>query len=214
MIGKLLHIANSSASTVDKRAFYAMKERILRSYGTLDGYDIQFIPGKICFSCEGSGVYVGYHTFSGDQWEDTCNRCFGTGYFKDPVWVVLDRYRLGSFVFHCPQERLRKEPDPQDVPATVKRINGYVSHKHYGYRKVVWATLLLAIRFRDAPLWRRCVSQLWRSTSACTLVRRLKNHCVDCGRWNGSFRRIKWRCRTCESINERERKQLEANRPL
>ena len=56
MIGRLLHIANSYPEAVDKKRFYAMKDRILRRYGRRDGFDIQHVAGKKCWSCDGTGV--------------------------------------------------------------------------------------------------------------------------------------------------------------
>lgn len=143
-IGKLLHVANSYPDAVDKEAFYRMKTIILKRLGTRDGFDIQHFEGKICWSCHGTGVYMGSHTYSGDTWHDICDHCVN-GWYKRPVWVVLDRYRLGGFVFHQPAERLYEEPP--ESPSQSRLINGYIKHRDYGFEKPRRACLMLAAIF-------------------------------------------------------------------
>lgn len=150
MIGKLLHIANSYPSAIDKERFYAMKSRILQRWGTPDGRDIQHIEGKQCWTCYGSGIYVGIYWISGDEWQDTCNRCFGSGWFKSPVWVVLERYRIGNFVFHQPTDRLYKAPESLEP---TNQIEGYIEHRDYGWRKPIWAAIVLGLIFDWKLAW-------------------------------------------------------------
>ena len=171
-IGKLLHVANSYPDAVDKAAFYRMKSIILKRLGTRDGFDIQHIKGKKCFTCGGSGIYTGYHFNSGDEWNEPCWRCWG-GWYKRPVWVVLDRYRLGGFVFHQPACRLYGVPP--SVTSQVSLINGYIEHRDYGFDKPRRACLILAVMFAPRLLadyyakpisdkWRRIWQRVWRDT--------------------------------------------------
>lgn len=182
MIGRLLHIANSYPGVIDQSRFYAMKERILKQRGTPDGHDIQHIKGKGCWSCGGTGVY--YH-MSGS--EDTCWKCCGTGWFKRPVWIVLHRYQLGRFTFHIPGERSYEKP----VPNTT-RINGYVRHPDYGYRKPRWACIALGLLFDRSLAWVGICDawchQRW--------VQSIQRRCLECHQHTWSWR--KWRCNRCD----------------
>lgn len=191
-LGALLHIANSYPGAVNKKRFYAMKTRILERFGKRDGFDIQHIKGKDCWTCEGSGVYVGYHFYSGDEWRDTCNRCWGTGWYKQPVWVRLERFDLGGFVFHTPRERLYEEPEGEHTTMT-----GYVKHANYGYRKPEWACFLLGIFF-DWTLMRSAAIEIARRFRVVRLVSR---HCITCKGdvWSLSH----WECRHCRRLGGR-----------
>ncbi len=149
LLGKLLHMANSSPPWGQSKVmFYAMKERILARYGTPDGYDVQHIPGKICFGCDGTGQF---EHMSGDQ--DYCYRCGGNGWYKSPVWVALARHRLGNYVFHTPKERWYQEPKPNAT-----NIEGYVQHKFYRGLQPEVAMLWLALIF-DRKLWWREINE-------------------------------------------------------
>ena len=138
ILGKLLHIANGYPHCLgDHEAFYEMKHNLLMWFGNGDGYDLQHFPGKGCFACggtetnRGSGIYVGYHTCSGDEWQDTCNRCWGSGWYRRPRWIVLNRWRLDRFTFHTPGQIHYEEPD---AGTTRKRINGFIEHRNgYSY---------------------------------------------------------------------------------
>lgn len=115
----LLHHANRNTSSTH---FYAIKQKLLAKYGHSAGYDVQFIQGKKCHTCNGTGVYTGYYFESGEQWEDCCNRCYG-GWYKRPVWNILERVKFGDYIFHQPKERVYKQPEisPQGL------IQGYIS---------------------------------------------------------------------------------------
>jgi len=180
MIGRLLHIANSYPNAVDKERFYAMKERILKRYGEPDGSDVQHIPGKECWSCGGTGVL----------WEPGgCYKCMGDGWFKRPVWIVLNRFRLGRFTFHVPRERSYEEPIPN-----VTRITGYVTHPDYGYRKTEWACIALGLIF-DRSLGWKGLCEKWDQQR---WLRGIRRRCVDCNRHTWYWR--KWRCNHCQRL--------------
>ena len=121
-LGRLLHLANASPPFEFRKEFYALKEEILERYGTRDGHDVQHIPGKECYTCDGTGIFERYN---GDT--DYCYRCGGSGWYKSPVWVVLERFRLGRFSFHIPRKRSYTKPDPDTT-----RIHGYIKHASYG----------------------------------------------------------------------------------
>ncbi|MCX6217586.1 hypothetical protein [Spirosoma sp.] len=120
----LLHHANRNPIYRDD--FYAIKKKILDYYGTPEGADMQILPGKKCYTCDGTGIYTGYYWQSGEAWHDTCNRCW-RGWYISPKYVVLHRIRLGRYVFHQPGERY---DTPADIPVQYRvpkeqQIQGY-----------------------------------------------------------------------------------------
>lgn len=182
MIGRLLHVANSYPGCIDKRRFYAMKDRILSRFGIEDGFDIQHIEGKQCWSCDGTG----------GLWEPGgCWRCLD-GWYKRPVWVTLQRYKLGRYTFHLPRERSYEKPEPD-----VTRITGYVEHPDYGYDKPRWATILLGLVF-DRELANEGIRDVMRRLR---LVRVMSRRCLECRRHLWSTKR--WRCRSCQAMINR-----------
>lgn len=151
MLAYLLHVANSNPWFRDR--FYAMKTRILHRYATSDGYDLQELPGKECWSCHGSGTY--YH-LSGD--EDTCWKCDGLGWYRRPRWTVLQRWQLGRYSFHEPTKSGHGSA-PLDFKPPRNLILGYVKHRDYTTRRVLLATLLIALIF-DRELARMAAPEL------------------------------------------------------
>lgn len=205
-LARLLHYANAEPPREMKPEFYALKKRLLERYADPVGFDVQHIEGKRCWTCGGTGVYVGYHTYSGDEWEDTCNRCWGTGWFKDPVWIVLNKFQWHGFKFHIPGERKYKRPDPD-----VTNIRGYVEHTDYGDKSeiaFVWLCLLLGhwrlawkwfnSGWRRVQWWRRHPFY-WIQRCICfarALYRRTSNRCVECKRRLWTNRTV--RCKSCD----------------
>ena len=144
-IGQLLRIANSHP--VNKTRFYAMKSRILHRFGKIDDvpFDIQFIHGKKCCACGGTGNIEEY---CGDYDNKcTCDRCGGNGWWKDPVWVPLRRWTIGFLLFHEPISRTLKAPELQP------NIVGYVEHQHFRFKSVWRATFILALLFDWRFAW-------------------------------------------------------------
>lgn len=117
----LLHHANRESSSED---FYAIKKKLLVKYGVFKQYDVQFISGKKCFSCVGTGVYHSVDLYSGREWSDTCWHCDG-GWFKRPVWNILEKIQFGKYTFHQPWKRSYTKPD-----ITVKPIEGFITHNY------------------------------------------------------------------------------------
>lgn len=116
----LLHHANRNVKTPE---FYGVKNKLLAKYGVHIGYDVQFIQGKKCHSCGGTGIYTGYYWESGQKWTDTCNNCWG-GWYKRNTWNILQRLQFGNYIFHQPKERVYKKP----AITSGNVIDGYVYH--------------------------------------------------------------------------------------
>lgn len=144
MIARLLHIANSSPPPPGFRRerFYKMKQRILRWFGTEDGHDLQFIEGKTCWSCYGTGEHYAPHD---------CYKCGGDGWFKPPVWILLKRWKFGEYTFHEPIQRLYRKPDLHSYHKPL--IEGYVEHASYPWKDIHRARLILALLFDWRLLW-------------------------------------------------------------
>lgn len=124
ILSKLLHYANRTR--FDKRwvRFYDIKNTLLKKYGKFERYDLQFIEGKRCYSCGGTGIYVDWY---GNK--DGCYNCY-SGWYKRPFLSLLEVVRFGKHTFHQPKERLYAKPDGLEV-----NIQGYISHSEpkYGF---------------------------------------------------------------------------------
>ena len=120
----LLHRANRQTKS---KEFYLIKDRILRRHGTIIGYDVQFIEGKKCHSCHGTGIYRGNNEYSGKDYTDVCWRC-NNGWYKLPVWNTLYRIRFGKYIFHRPYMRAYKAPEINQP-----LIQGYIEHTEAKY---------------------------------------------------------------------------------
>lgn len=130
----LLHHANRSVKDFCWGDFYRVKDTILRKHGKPDGYDIQHIEGKKCYKCGGTGRYDRWDSY-GIYDPDSCWGCAGTGWYKDPRWNCLQRYRFGRYIFHRPLKREYGIENPwtkegmgfevSDRPV----MQGYVEHK-------------------------------------------------------------------------------------
>lgn len=145
LLGRLLFLGNNNPGSISKSEFYSLKEDILKKYAIKVGFDIQHIPGKICFNCAGTGTYIAVW---GDDVEDSCD-CI-TGYFKDPVWNLLYKYKLGRYSFHMPAKRYYSAPIITEKfirkPTT---IQGYINHGNkIPAKKSILATLVLFAVFR------------------------------------------------------------------
>ena len=144
----LLHRANRQTKSAE---FYKIKNRILRRYATFIGYDVQFIEGKKCFACDGTGNYVYYvdDDFEEEEYITECKRCH-KGWYKRPTWNILSRFKFGGYIFHQPFERAYKAPE-----ISQPFIKGYIEHipARYGafalqilfllYRKGYYKTYLI-----------------------------------------------------------------------
>lgn len=149
MIAFLLHHANRAAKNYPYlNEFYAIKDRLLKN-AAHDGYDIQHIRGKRCHSCDGTGVHEKYSMYPPYKVYDTegCWRCNGTGYYKHPQWICLQRVKFGGYIFHRPLKREYSVRNPwkEDVMgwevSSRPVIEGYIKHRASWFG--VWALLIL-----------------------------------------------------------------------
>lgn len=120
--------------------YYKIKNVVLAKYGTHIGYDVQFIEGKKCHSCDGSGVYTSYRYWSGrvTPFHDTCYNCF-RGWYKRPVWNILAKIKLGKFSFHQPYQKVYENPTGKGSPI----IEGYIEHNRGKHGKMALHILYL-----------------------------------------------------------------------
>ena len=130
----LLHRANRQTKSEE---YYRVKDIILRAHGTTIGYDVQFIEGKKCFSCHGTGIYQGYNYYTDESFSDLCWH-YHNGWYKRPAWNILSRIRLGKHIFHKPFERAYKKP-------TISQpiIQGYIEHTPARYGALALHILFL-----------------------------------------------------------------------
>lgn len=127
----LLHHANRSGT--NDKGFYLIKDKLLNKYGQYICNDIQFIRGKICYSCGGTGCVD-----NGDVYDaDCCWNCNGTGWYKRPVWNILKKIRFGKYTFHKPYQKLYKKP------ITIPNIKGYIQHNRSKYSGFAITVLFL-----------------------------------------------------------------------
>jgi hypothetical protein len=121
----LLHHANRYYKS---EHFYTIKAKILEKYGKVVDYHYQYIKGKRCHTCGGSGIWLGYSWYNNRQYTDICNNCGGNGWYRNPHWNVLAVIKMGKFTFHKPLDRSYTKPA---VGSPV--IEGYVEHEPSRY---------------------------------------------------------------------------------
>lgn len=138
----LLGLGNARArgSSLD-REFYALKDRLLRKYGTRDGVDIQHIKRE-CWGYEEDGKCLG----------KGCRRCGGSGVW-DEKWIELERWAIGGRVFHRPSGFRYSAPSADDLFAPRNVIEGLITHYDVSYRASSEARLWLFLLF-DRRAWR------------------------------------------------------------
>lgn len=106
---------------------YAIKDKLLQKYGKPIDNEVQFIDGKKCWSCNGTGIY---HAFYHNRWHhESCYHC-NRGWFKRPQWILLQVYELGKYRFHRPLQRLYSIENPYLIP---HKIEGYIDHRYSQY---------------------------------------------------------------------------------
>ena len=92
-IAVLMHMANHA---VFPQPFYGVKRKLCEAHGKRDGYDLQLIPEKKCWTCDGTGRY--HNGVSAVM----CRKCAGCGVYEQPIGVELERWRVGEYLFHNP----------------------------------------------------------------------------------------------------------------
>lgn len=163
----ILHHANRFTKDGE---FYAIKNKLLKDYGNHVDYQIQHIPGKKCFNCDGSGQWPKYSMYPPYNIYDygECYRCGGTGWFKYPQWICLALVKFGLYYFHRPLKRelLIENPWTEEgmgfKVSNLPIIEGYVEHEHSWFGR--YASVIL-YRFYDRNAYIREIKDLkdiWR----------------------------------------------------
>jgi len=134
-VAQLLRYANAAPPPWRRAQFYALKDRLCRTYGVHDGYDVQHIR-DLCWGlddaigCPGTG----------------CRKCGGTGVYRErTTW--LERWSIAGRIFHRPLGPIRP-----DGARALNVIQGRIVHRDVSARAAREATLLLALVF-DRPLF-------------------------------------------------------------
>lgn len=160
----ILHHANRYYEKSD--AYYKIKDKILTKYAKSDGYDIQHIPGKKCWSCGGTGMHYYYSSTAPYKPYDStdCWHCHN-GWYKLPQWICLERKIFGGYIFHKPLRREFQAKNPWTAEgmgwqvSTRPIIEGYIDHVRSRFSR--WAMLILFLLYdrKNAKLfWRNEVN--------------------------------------------------------
>ena len=145
LLSWLLHHANRQYRSPE---FYAIKNRLLKKYGKHICYDVQFIEGKKCHSCGGTGIYSKhYDNYGFVSGVNYCYNCFN-GWYKRPVWNILARLQFGNYTFHQPYQRSYTKPDNG-----IKVIEGYIEHNHSKYGEFAAGILFLIYDRKTFKVW-------------------------------------------------------------
>jgi hypothetical protein len=154
----LLHHANrNTLYGEDKRIFYEIKNRILAKRGKYLHYDVQFIEGKKCRACGGTGTQY-YYDFYGDGPVDAdfCWHCYN-GWYKRPTWNILSVVDFGGYVFHRPYKRVYENPN-----ITSQVIEGYIEHTPTRFSKLALKTLFVVYDKTFFRRWYKNIGLGWR----------------------------------------------------
>lgn len=135
IIAWLLFQANSQAWY----GFYPLKEKLLKRYGILVGYEYQHFDAIECYNCNGTGMHYSWE----EQMYEDCWSC-DNGIYKPETWIGLAKYRLGEYSFHVPTGKIVGEMKPRPNSEIV--IEGKIRHKKQKYAND--ANLLLKLIYR------------------------------------------------------------------
>lgn len=151
----LLHHANRAGK--DEK-FYKMKNRLLAKYGRVIGYDVQFIEGSKCWSCNGTGTYKfkKFDFLSGNYYAEHCYSCHN-GWYKRPTWNILSRIQFGKYEFHQPFQRVYEKPEMSN-----HFIEGYIDHKKSNYTNFAKTVLFLLFEKGYLKRWYAMTGNGWR----------------------------------------------------
>lgn len=143
VISWLLHYANQNGKD---EHFYKIKNRILAEFGKHICYEVQFIEGKKCYSCNGTGkhTYFDFHGFATAT--APCWNC-DNGWYKKQHWNILALIAFGKYEFHQPFMRVYEDPKFKG-----KTIEGYV--KRHPTRLTGLAVTILFLMYEKGYLKR------------------------------------------------------------
>lgn len=131
------------------------------------GYDVQFIEGKKCNSCQGRGYHYKYGRNGKPYDTADCYHYWG-GWYKHPTWVLLKRIQLGKYIFHKPiQKEIRFKTNPFTREAgwnvTDQVIQGYIEHTRTKHGKDALVILYLLYDWKGYwSRWKRDIGRGWR----------------------------------------------------
>ena len=98
--------------------FYPFKDRMLKRFGVMVGYDEQELD-RFCRTCEGSGWFSA---------REKCDSCGGSGIYQT-VTVYLERWELCGEVYHVPvkffgdiPEEFRKRGPLQTFEGLIRKL--------------------------------------------------------------------------------------------
>jgi hypothetical protein len=149
----LLHHANRLGRN---EHFYKIKNKILNRFGTFITYDVQFIEGKKCHSCHGTGVHH-YYDDEGEIYDtDFCWRCHN-GWYKRPTWNILKLVSFGKYKFHQPYQTVYGRPD-NNIPV----FEGYICHNTSKYSRFALNILFLIYDKHFIKRWYKGIGTGWR----------------------------------------------------
>ena len=153
----LLHHANQNGKD---EHFYKIKNMILARYGKHICYEVQFIEGKKCLSCKGTGLYQKY-SYERSFYKETCWGCYGTGWYKKPCWNILALVSFGKYEFHQPFMRVYRNPYPTPN-LNIKTFTGYV--ERHPTRLTGFAVTVLFLIYEKGYLkrWYKSAGIGWR----------------------------------------------------
>lgn len=132
----LLHHANRSITQQEKAIFYDIKNQLLKQYGICRSYEVQFIQGKRCRACHGTGRHQTYYKSS-----DECWLCNGTGWYAHPRWNYLAIYEFGNYTFHKPTNTVYQKPS-----ISLNIIDGYIEHTKSDYGR--FSLFILFLKYK------------------------------------------------------------------
>lgn len=136
--------------------FYKIKNRILANYGKHICYEVQFIEGKKCLSCKGTGVF-GISGRYGDFFKNTCYNSTN-GWYKRPTWNILALVKFGKYEFHQPFMRVYEDPQSK-----CKLITGYVERHPTNLTGFAITVLFLMYEKGYPKRWYKSAGIGWRS---------------------------------------------------
>jgi hypothetical protein len=148
----LLHHANRLGRN---EHFYKIKNQILSKYGTHICYDVQFIEGKKCYSCKGTGLYPKYDHYTG-WYHELCYNCYN-GWYKRPTWNILAKVKFGNYEFHQPYKRVYEKPDN-----SIHIIEGFIDHNKSKYSKFALNILFFVYEKGFIKRWYKETGNGWR----------------------------------------------------
>lgn len=148
----LLHYANQNGKD---EHLYKTKNQLLAKYGRHICYEVQFIEGKKCRSCGGTGKYVRYGYYG--KFVNPCYNCYN-GWYKRPEWNILALVSFGNYEFHQPFMRVYEDPQSK-----CKTFEGYVERHPTLLTGLAVTILFLMYEKGYLKRWYRMTGNGWYS---------------------------------------------------